>query len=294
MDSGARCLLESFYFHLMRSRSMMRPIHLFYSYAHEDEALRDELDKHLSALRREGSIVDWHDREINAGDEWRKEIARELQEATIILLLVSSDFLASDFCWTELTEAIERHESGEARVIPVILRPCDWQNTPFAHLQAAPPNGRPVTEWENQDKAFLEVSRAIRRAVGALPDDSQPPDTHHNQPQSAKPSPATVRLHYKGKFFLGDGKVDVLFDDETVGNGSQKRGYDVTVKTTTGEHKITIRGAGTFDKAVGEIYGYPDQVLPISLSAAGRYDVELDLERMMGRWSIISLTHRQD
>lgn len=274
----------------------MRPAHLFYSYAHEDEALRDELDKHLSALRREGAIVDWHDREITAGDEWREVIAGELQEATIILLLVSSDFLASDFCWTELSEAIKRHEAGEARVIPIILRPCDWQNTAFAHLQAAPPNGRPVTEWENQDKAFLEVCRAIRRAVDALPGGSPASTLPPDQPQvpATEASTVTIKLHYKGKFFLGDGKVEILFDDKVVGDGSQKRGFDVTVNTTTGNHRITIRGASAIDKAMRDAYGSSDQVLPISLPAAGCYSVEIDLERMMGKWSIISLTHTCD
>jgi hypothetical protein len=103
-------------------------IHLFYSYSHEDESLRDELAKHLSVLKRQGVISEWHDRKIGAGDEWKGAIDKNLEEAQVILLLVSASFLASDYCWdVETKRAIERHDRGEARVIPVILRECDWQ-----------------------------------------------------------------------------------------------------------------------------------------------------------------------
>src|SRR5687767_3923965 len=102
---------------------------LFYSYAHADEGLRKELEKHLSLLRRQGLIAGWHDRDILAGDDWRSSIDRHLAAADLILLLVSSDFLASDYCWSvELESALERHRAGRARVIPVILRSVDWQD----------------------------------------------------------------------------------------------------------------------------------------------------------------------
>src|SRR5512147_326229 len=103
------------------------PISLFYSYSHKDEALRDELETHLSLLRRQGFLSGWHDRRIAAGTEWAGQIDHHLEAADVILLLVSSDFLASDYCWdVETRRAMDRHEAGTARVIPVILRPCDW------------------------------------------------------------------------------------------------------------------------------------------------------------------------
>src|SRR5690349_17931113 len=108
------------------------PIEVFYSYAHEDELLREKLDKHLSILKRTGVIAGWHDRNITAGREWAGEISAHLGSAGVILLLVSADFLASDYCYdVELTRALERHEAGEARVIPVILRSVDWRGAPF-------------------------------------------------------------------------------------------------------------------------------------------------------------------
>ena len=111
----------------------------FFSYSHSDETLRNELEKHFSTLRRQGFIKTWHDRGIGAGKEFDQEISQHIEEADIILLLISPDFLASDYCYEkEMTRALERHKSGEARVIPVILRPCDWHDAPFGKLQAVP------------------------------------------------------------------------------------------------------------------------------------------------------------
>src|SRR6516165_5669862 len=107
----------------------MAPLTLFYSYSHEDEILRDQLEKHLRHLQRQGLISAWHDRQILAGETWEHEIDRHLEMASIILLLISPDFLGSDYCYeNEMQRALERHERGEARVIPLILRPCDWQH----------------------------------------------------------------------------------------------------------------------------------------------------------------------
>lgn len=141
-------------------------IEVFFSYAHEDEKLRDELEKHLKFLQRQGVIKAWHDREISAGTEWAGEIDVHMNTANIILLLISADFLASDYCYDiELTRAMERHTAGEARVIPVILRPVDWNSAPFSKLQALPKNAKPVTEWENRDQAFADIAKGIRKAV---------------------------------------------------------------------------------------------------------------------------------
>lgn len=139
---------------------------LFFSYSHADEQLRDTLEKHLSALKRQGLIDTWHDRRILAGDELDHAIEQSLEEADVILLLVSADFLASAYCYdVEMQRAVERHNAGEARVIPIILRPCDWQDAPFGKLLAAPKDGRPVTSWPDLDEAFLDVVRAIKAAI---------------------------------------------------------------------------------------------------------------------------------
>lgn len=131
---------------------------VFFSYSHKDELLRDELAKLLSLLQRDGTISAWHDRQISAGTEWANDIDSNLNSADLILLLISSDFLASDYCHqVELKRAIERHEKGEARVIPIILRPCRWQSAWFSKLQLLPKNGEPVTKWADRDDAFTNI-----------------------------------------------------------------------------------------------------------------------------------------
>jgi TIR domain len=138
-------------------------IEIFFSYARKDELLRDELAKHLKPLQQEGIITAWHDREIPPGAEWQNEIDRHLESAQIILLLISSDFLASDYCYSrELKRALERHESKEACVIPVILRSCDWQNTGFGKLQVLPTDGKAIKGWSDIDEAFTDVVKGLR------------------------------------------------------------------------------------------------------------------------------------
>ncbi len=141
-------------------------LNVFFSYAHEDEDLRDQLATHLAILRRSDKIRTWHNREIIPGDERKGAIDRRLEAADVILLLVSPAFIASDYCWDiELKRAMERHEAGTARVIPIILRPCDWQDAPFGKLQALPQDEKPVTRWRNRDAACLDVARGLHTAV---------------------------------------------------------------------------------------------------------------------------------
>ncbi len=145
------------------------PVEVFYSYAHEDEAFRNTLEKHLSLLRRQGLIKAWHDRHILPGTDWAQAIDEHLESASMILLLVSSDFLDSDYCYgVEMRRALERHQANQARVIPIRLRPVDWNGALFAHLQALPTNAEPITTWSNQDAAFADVAAGIRRAIEDL------------------------------------------------------------------------------------------------------------------------------
>ena len=140
-------------------------IEVFYSYAHEDEGLVKELRKHLSILKRQGVIRDWYDREITAGTEWKGQIDQHLNSAGVILLLVSADFLASDYCYdVEMTRALERHDQGEARVIPVLLRPVEgWQRAPFGKLQSRADRWETRDQLDNRDEAFTDVARGIRQ-----------------------------------------------------------------------------------------------------------------------------------
>jgi len=141
---------------------------LFFSYSHKDEDYRNQLEVHLSMLKRQGVISVWHDRCLLAGDEVDAGIAEELERADIVLLLVSPDFLASEYCYgIEMQRAMARHEQGTARVIPVILRPCEWDQTSFKKLLASPTDGKPVSKFTSPDDAFLDITKAIRKAAGA-------------------------------------------------------------------------------------------------------------------------------
>ena len=145
------------------------PYEVFISYAHKDRKLRDELATHLSTLRKQGTISDWFDGDILPGTDWRSELMGRLNKANIILLLVSADFISSDFCYDiEMIRAIDRHKADEARVLPIILRPCDWEGTPFAELQVLPSGPKPVVTWSTHDEAFTDVTRGIRRAIDDL------------------------------------------------------------------------------------------------------------------------------
>jgi hypothetical protein len=139
---------------------------VFFSYSHKDEALRDQLESHLALLKNQGLIDGWHDRRIVAGDELDDAIFGKLEEADIILLLVSSDFISSPYCYSrEMKRAMERHDLGETRVIPVILRHCMWHGAPFGKLKAAPRDGKPITSWPDRDEALADVAKEVAKAV---------------------------------------------------------------------------------------------------------------------------------
>ncbi len=149
------------------------PVTLFYSYAHEDEELRNQLDKHLHVLKRQELITSWHDREIRAGDDWAIEIDTHLESAQIILLLISADFFASDYCYgVEMKRALARHFTGEARIIPIILRPVDWKHDLIlSSLQVLPTDSKPVTTWSSSppyDAAFEDIAKGIRKVLEDL------------------------------------------------------------------------------------------------------------------------------
>ena len=144
-------------------------IDLFFSYSHQDEAMRNELEVHLAMLKRNGLLRSWHDRRISAGGELHREISEHLEAADVILLLLSPYFLASDYCYEmEAQRALKRHEEGTAVVIPVILQPCDWLESPFRKLRATPSDGKPIAKFPNMHDAFLEVTRDIRVAAERL------------------------------------------------------------------------------------------------------------------------------
>lgn len=145
------------------------PITVFYSYSSADESFRRKLEEHLSVLKRGGFIDTWSFRQIEAGEDWKKGIDAKLNASDMILLLVSSNFLASDYCWDiEMKRALERDEAGEAVVVPIILRDCDWHAAPFAKLQALPEGAKPITRWRPHDRAWANVVAALRKRLDSM------------------------------------------------------------------------------------------------------------------------------
>jgi translation initiation factor IF-1 len=148
---------------------MKRPIEIFFSYAHEDETLMDEVRRQLIGYDRRKIIHKWHDRLIAPGSEWNGQIDERLHNSDIVLLFISPHFIESDYCYdAEMTEAMRRHETGEARVIPVILRPCLWQEEPFGKLQALPLGGKALTAWANRDEGAVNVAEGVMSVVWEL------------------------------------------------------------------------------------------------------------------------------
>lgn len=162
---------------------MTAPLKLFFSYSHEDEAFKNKLNKHLKMLQRLNVISAWQDRDISAGSEWEEEILGNLETADIILLLVSDNFLASDYCWDkEMERALQRHDEGTARVIPIILKPVDgWYQAPFGKLQALPKDAKPISSWSNEDEAYTNIAAGIRKVAENM---SKKPQATLNEPSS--------------------------------------------------------------------------------------------------------------
>lgn len=164
---------EPQYFRILPFGARTGPYEVFVSYSHVDEALRDELEAHLSPLSRSGQVSLWHDRRIIPGGDWATEIDEHIESAHVILLLVSPSFIASEYCYgVEMRRAMERHNHKDAIVIPVIVRPCLWDELPFAKLQALPRDGLAITSWTNRDEGYVTVAKGVRRAIqGLMPRD---------------------------------------------------------------------------------------------------------------------------
>lgn len=175
---------------------------LFFSYSHKDEDLRNELETHLSLLKRQGVVSSWHDRRISAGSDFDRMIFSELESSHIILLLVSAHFLASNYCYEkEMARAIEKHNDGSCVLIPVILHPCDWHSSPFGHLRATPTDGKPVSMFANQHEAFAIVAKDVREAANSVSfSDSRPEGKCENFQADVADRVRSSNLRIKRKF----------------------------------------------------------------------------------------------
>ncbi len=142
------------------------PVTILLCYAHQDERMVSQLKNHLSLLEHNGLIALWDYGNISPGAEWEQEIDKHLDEAQIILLLISSSFLASKYCYSvEMQRAIGRHERKEARVIPIILRPVHWNKPPIDKLQVLPDRAKPISTWTHRDEGFENVADGIVKVI---------------------------------------------------------------------------------------------------------------------------------
>ncbi len=248
---------------------------LFFSYSHKDESLRDQLEIHLTMLKRQGVINTWHDRRLIAGDNLNDGINSQLETADIILLLVSADFLASEYCYgIEMARALERHAAGQARVIPIILRPCDWQRAPFGKLLASPRDGKPVTKWADPDDAFLDIANAIRAAAHKEnPGFAPPAEPGASRRTEAPAGPRSSNLRLRKEFterdrdrFLDDGfEFIVRFFENSLGElKSRNSGIEVAFKRidATRFTASIYRGGAALARCVIRLGGLHHMVLP--------------------------------
>ena len=242
---------------------------VFYSYSHRDEGLRNELAKHLTLLERQGLIAEWHDRKIGPGRKWEGQIDIHLKEADFLLFLVSADFIASDYCYdVELSRAMKRHEAGEACVIPIILRPVDWEGAPFAKLQALPRDAKPVTSWENQDEAFQDISQAIRRKIEELRNGSTGEQTQRRATRKQTSGGKRQRTPQAKPFVVLKSTVEGL-QGENIGEGAA---INVKIRefTVIRDLALTIRPEPISTLAKGEICSVQCQVLVENKVVQGR------------------------
>jgi len=162
----------------------------------------------LAGLSNEGLISVWHDRKIDGGEYWVSSIENQLELSKIILLLVSPSFLASDYCYgVELERALEREVAGDAKVIPVILRPSDWEKSELGALQALPTGGRAITTWPNRDEAFLDVVAGLRSAIAKSGSAWKGASSAQSISDSSAMHAGTVRYY----LYVSDSKVNMLF-----------------------------------------------------------------------------------
>ena len=219
---------------------VVRKIKIFYSYAREDKEFRDGIERHLATLKRLGQIITWYDREILAGSVRAYEIDEHIDSADIILLVISSHFTDSDYCWgKEMTRALDRHEKGEALVIPILARPVDLEGTSLPSLEMLPSEARAVTRWDDREEAFLDIATGIRKLVKMLlarklRDEGYTYYQHHNYDEALAICEQAIESYLDAPFLdtlKGDMytlKGDILFSQRLYDGASTA--YDEAIK----------------------------------------------------------------
>ncbi|MBA2393516.1 MAG: TIR domain-containing protein, partial [Ktedonobacteraceae bacterium] len=230
-------------------------INVFLSSVPEDEDFLRHLEKHLSTLQRNGLITLWSQRLVVPGVDWAKEVDQLIEQASIILLLVSPDFLASEYCHeVEVKRALELQETGQAHVIPVLLRPADWKDTPFGHLSPLPDDGKAIATWPNQDEAFLQVIEGIKKVLRnrQLDHVKQSGDrTPQPSPISPKPQPFPLVWNVPYRYPAILTGRDQLIEHIFAGFRADPFSGNIPIQSLTG-----LGGLGKTQTAVAYAYRY--------------------------------------
>ncbi|MBD2100154.1 NB-ARC domain-containing protein [Leptolyngbya sp. FACHB-261] len=273
-------------------------IEIFLSHVPEDEELLKQLEKHLKSFQRSNRIRAWAKSQIEAGQERRAEIEAQLNRAHLILLMVSSDYIASDDCWeVEVVRALERRQAEEAQVIPVILRPADWEDTPLGELQALPRDSatvRAVTLWSNQDEAWVSVTHGLRSVIEKLGKEGR-----LNQGTViaiAQPATTSVRGVVLGRLSATVPELPQTFLSRSVELDALKfqllSGNSRSVGVTGTTRRVGVQGMGGIGKSVlaaalardeAVRQAFPDGVLWLSVGQeVTSTGLQLQLARMLG------------
>lgn len=148
---------------------MVQPVKVFLCYTSSDLEALEQLRQQLKLLERTGLIETWYNRQILPGADYVQEIEARLNQAQVIILLVSSTFLASEYCdGKEMEHALQLHREARAVVVPVQIEPSLWDLTPLGDLQALPDNNKPVSEWRRASAAWVNVAVGIRELATAI------------------------------------------------------------------------------------------------------------------------------
>lgn len=170
---------------------------LFVSYSRKDSEFLEDFKTHIAGLKRNNLIEEWTDQQINPGDVWEKTLKLELETADIIIFLVSSDFIASDYIHDiEVTKAIERHNKSEVIIVPIIIRPCDFQSTQLNIFQALPKNVEPVSKWEDKDEAWLNVVEGIKKIIKGFK--KKPPNNNQSKRNNTAKETDSLKMKIAG------------------------------------------------------------------------------------------------
>jgi hypothetical protein len=145
------------------------PLRLFLSYAHKDEKYVRRLQVELKLMERNGLILPWYDRRLTGGEKWEPRILQELNEADAVICQPSPEYLASDFCLSELNAAIKRREAGEAELIPYVLRTSGWKEVlTLGEIQLLPADAKPLAQWKDNDQYWRAVAEGIQASLKKL------------------------------------------------------------------------------------------------------------------------------